>query len=68
MADQRSRGGATDVGTWISQVRSFRRLVVFMVMLCCLGLVTGFVLQSTVKLVDSFRSSDGSSMFASVVR
>jgi hypothetical protein len=57
-ADSGQPGVLGGLGGW-----SFWRVVVLLVMVCCCGVVFGFVLQSTAKVVDSFRGSANSSGF-----
>ena len=49
-------------------VLGYRRVVLLLVVLCVLGFAFGFVLRSSSLLVDSFRGSSESSMFASLGR
>jgi hypothetical protein len=52
-------------GVWLL---GYRRVVLLMLLVCVLGFAFGFVMQSSARLVDSFREVDGSSMFAGLER
>lgn len=47
---------------------SYWRVVLLLFMVCCCGVVFGYVLDSGAKVVDSFRRSDGIGSFTMFAR